>query len=39
MPAARSLTDFAIALSLLGSFGTTRALLVVLLNNLDQPPI
>ena len=38
MRAARSLTTLAIALALLGSFATTRAGSVVLLNNLDQSP-
>jgi hypothetical protein len=37
MPAARSFATFAIALTMLGSFATTRADSVVLLNNLDQP--
>ena len=38
MRAVRSFATFAIALTLLGSFATTRAGSVVLLNNLDQPP-
>jgi hypothetical protein len=38
MRALRSFATFAIALTLLGSFATTRAGSVVLLNNLDQPP-
>jgi hypothetical protein len=38
MRAARSFATFAVALTLLGSFATTRAGSVVLLNNLDQPP-
>jgi hypothetical protein len=37
MRATRSFTTLAIALTLLGSFATTRAGSVVLLNNLDQP--
>jgi hypothetical protein len=37
MRAARSFGSFAIALTLLGSFATTRAGSVVVLNNLDQP--
>jgi hypothetical protein len=37
MHAVRTFTAFAIALTLLGSFATTRAGSVVLLNNLDQP--
>src|SRR5262249_13115513 len=38
MHAARNFTTFIIALTLLGSFATTRADSVVLLNNMDQPP-
>jgi hypothetical protein len=38
MRAARSFATFAIALTLLGDFATTRAGSVVLLNNLDQTP-
>src|SRR5262249_55601380 len=37
MRAVRSFATFAIALTLLGSFATSRAGSVVLLNNLDQP--
>ena len=38
MYATRALATFAIALTLLGNFATTRAGSVVLLNNLDQSP-
>ena len=38
MRTARSFATFAIALTLLGSFATTRAGSVVVLNNLDQTP-
>jgi hypothetical protein len=38
MRAARSFAAFAIALTLLGGFATTRAGSVVVVNNLDQPP-
>jgi hypothetical protein len=38
MRTARSFATFTIAMTLLGSFATTRAGSVVVLNNLDQPP-